>query len=233
MTDALARYELADSIATITMDDGKANALSPTMIEQLQAALDRARTDNAGAVVLAGRPDKFCAGFDLRIMMSGPDNAIALLRQGADLLMRLYELPVPLVIACTGHALAGGSLVVLTGDTRLCADGAYKIGLNEVAIGMPIPVLAMELARARLSPQELTRATLLANIYAPTDARAAGWFDAVLPAADVAAAAKVEAVRLAALSKPAFLATKARLRSATVNLIRTTFDEDVKSAMQR
>ncbi|HEY4057700.1 MAG TPA: crotonase/enoyl-CoA hydratase family protein [Kofleriaceae bacterium] len=233
MTDALARYELADNVATITMDDGKANALSPTMIEQLQAALDRARTENAGAVVLAGRPDKFCAGFDLRIMMSGPDNAIALLRQGGDLLLRLFELPVPLVIACTGHALAGGSLVVLTGDTRICADGAYKVGLNEVAIGLPVPVLAMELARARLSPQELTRATLLANIYTPTDARAAGWFDAVVPAGDVAAAAKAEAVRLAALPKAAFLGTKARLRSATINHIRTTFDDDVRGALNR
>ncbi|CAN5903326.1 crotonase/enoyl-CoA hydratase family protein [soil metagenome] len=233
MTDALARYELADSVATITMDDGKANALSPTMIEQVLAALDRARTENAGAVILAGRPDKFCAGFDLRIMMSGPDNAIALLRQGADLLMRLFELPVPLVIQCTGHALAGGSLVVLTGDTRLCAEGAYKIGLNEVSIGLPVPMLAMELARARLSPQELTRATLLANIYTPSDARAAGWVDSVHAASDLAAAAKAEAVRLAGLPKAAFIGTKSRLRSATVQLIRTSFDEDVKNALQR
>ena len=232
MTDSIVRYELADNIATITMDDGKANALSIAMIEQLMAALERA-TSEAGAVVLTGRPDKFCAGFDLRVMMSGPDAAIDLLRRGSALLMRLFELPLPLVIAATGHALAGGALVVLTGDHRIVADGAYKIGLNEVAIGLPVPVLAMELARARLLPTELTRATLLANIYAPADARTAGYVDAVVPADALATTALTEANRLAALSKPAFVGTKQRLRQATVEVIRNTFEEDVRRSMQR
>lgn len=232
MTDSIVRYELADTVATITMDDGKANALSIAMIEQLVAALDRAKSE-ASAVVLAGRPDKFCAGFDLRVMMSGPDQAIDLLRRGSDLLMRLFELPLPLVIAATGHALAGGALVVLTGDHRIVADGAYKIGLNEVAIGLPVPVLAMELARARLLPTELTRATLLANIYTPADARAAGYVDAVVPADALSQTAASEAKRLGALSKPAFIGTKQRLRQATVDVIRNTFEEDVRRSMQR
>jgi enoyl-CoA hydratase len=232
MSDPIVRYELADNVATITMDDGKANALSVAMIEQVVAALDRAKTE-AGAVVLTGRPDKFCAGFDLRVMMSGPDAAIDLLRRGSDLLLRLFELPLPLVIAATGHALAGGALVVLTGDHRIVADGAYKIGLNEVAIGLPVPVLAMELARARLLPTELTRATLLANIYAPADARAAGYVDAVVAADALAATAQTEAKRLAALSKPAFVGTKQRLRQAIVDLIRNSFEEDVRKSMQR
>ena len=232
MTDSIVRYELADNIATITMDDGKANALSIAMIEQLMAALERA-TLEAGAVVLTGRPDKFCAGFDLRVMMSGPDAAIDLLRRGSALLMRLFELPLPLVIAATGHALAGGALVVLTGDHRIVADGTFKVGLNEVAIGLPVPVLAMELARARLLPTELTHATLLANIYTPADARAAGYVDAVVPADALATTALAEAKRLAALSKPAFVGTKQRLRQATIEVIRNTFEEDVRRSMQR
>lgn len=231
MTD-IVRYELADNVATITMDDGKANALSIPMIEQLVAALDRAKSE-AGAAILTGRPDKFCAGFDLRVMMSGPEQAIDLLRRGSDLLLRLFELPLPLVIAATGHALAGGALVVLTGDHRIVADGGYKIGLNEVAIGLPVPVLAMELARARLLPTELTRATLLANIYAPADARAAGYVDDVVAADTLASTALAEAKRLAALSKPAFIGTKQRLRQATIDLIRGTFEEDVRRSMQR
>lgn len=232
MTDSIVRYELADNVATITMDDGKANALSIAMIEQLVAALERAKSE-AGAVILTGRPDKFCAGFDLRVMMSGPDQAIDLLRRGSDLLLRLFELPLPLVIAATGHALAGGALVVLTGDHRIAADGAYKIGLNEVAIGLPVPVLAMELTRARLLPTELTRATLLANIYTPTTAVAAGYVDAVASADALATTALAEAKRLAALSKPAFIGTKQRLRQATVDLIRGSFEEDVRRSMQR
>lgn len=233
MSDALVRYELANSIATLTMDDGKANALSPTMLEQVNAALDRVSTDNAGAVILTGRADRFCAGFDLKIMMSGPEAATDLLRRGADFLMRLFQLPVPLVVAVTGHAMAGGALVVLTGDTRIVADGAYKIGLNEVAIGMPVPVLAMELARARLTSTELTRATLLAQIYTPTDARTAGYVDHVVAADGLVAAATTEAERLAKLPKHAFLGTKQRLRQATVDLIKSTFEDDVRRALGR
>src|SRR6185369_13460742 len=124
----------------------------------------------AQAIVLSGRPDRFCAGFDLKVMMSGPENATALLVRGSDLLMKLYGASIPLVIACTGHALAGGALVLLTGDVRIGAAGAFRIGLNEVSIGMPVPVLAMELARDRLSPTDLACATLMAQIYTPEEA---------------------------------------------------------------
>src|ERR1700759_4217907 len=126
------------------MGHGKGNALSNEMIDQLLAALTRAETE-AKAMVLAGRPERFCAGFDLKVMMSGPANATALLTRGSELLLRLYAAKVPLVIACTGHALAGGALVVLTGDLRIAAAGAFKIGLNEVLIGLPGPVRALGL----------------------------------------------------------------------------------------
>jgi len=166
-------YQLENKVAVIQMDDGKANALSKVMIDGLLAALARAESE-ASAIVLAGRAERFCAGFDLRVMMSSPQAATELLGAGSDLLLNLYGAKVPLVIACTGHALAGGALVVLTGDYRIGAAGAYKLGLNEVSIGMPVPVLAMELARDRLLPTELTHATLLAKIYDPEGARAAG-----------------------------------------------------------
>ncbi len=173
-------YTLEDSLAVVRMDDGKANALSVEMIDALLAALARAEGE-AKALVLAGRPERFCAGFDLRVMMSGPEQATALLKRGSELLLKLYDAAVPLVIACTGHALAGGALVVLTGDLRLGAAGAFKIGLNEVSIGLPVPVLAMELARDRLTKSELHRATLLATIYTPDDAKRAGYLDDVVP----------------------------------------------------
>ena len=149
MADLLT-YALDGSTAVVTMDDGKANALSNEMIDQLLAALTRAEGE-AKAMVLAGRAERFCAGFDLKVMMSGPANATALLTRGSELLLRLYGAKVPLVIACTGHALAGGALVVLTGDLRIAAAGAFKIGLNEVQIGLPVPMLAIKLARDRKS----------------------------------------------------------------------------------
>ena len=224
-------YSLEDSIAVIRMDDGKANALSVTMIDALLAALDRAEGE-AKAIVLAGRDERFCAGFDLRVMMSGPDQATALLTRGSELLMRLYEAKLPLVIACTGHALAGGALVVLTGDLRIGAQGAFKIGLNEVAIGLPVPVLAMELARDRLATTELPRATLMAQIYAPDEAVRAGYLDEVVPADQLLERAKAEAARLGALSNQAYRATKTRLRKATVDHIRSSLAADMATIMK-
>ncbi len=231
MFDAPVRYQLTDDIAVIAMDDGKANALSMPMIDAVLGALDRAAGE-AKAVILTGRPGRFCAGFDLRVMMSGPDAAVALLTRGADLLLRLFEYPLPLVIAASGHALAGGALVVLTGDTRLgIAGDDVKVGLNEVAIGMPVPLLAMELARARLNPAALTAATLFAQVYTPAGAQTAGYLDAVVAAEDLAAAALTEAKRLGALPRAAYAGTKQRLRGPVAATIRAGFLDDVNRAL--
>lgn len=221
-----ATYSLEGKTAVIAMDDGKANALSNEMLSSLGDALDRAERE-ASAVVLTGRTDRFCAGFDLRIMMSSPDAAKALLVRGADLFMRLYGLPLPLVIACTGHALAGGAIVLMTGDLRLCAAGPYRIGLNEVSIGLPVPILAMALARDRLLPTALSRATLLGQIYPPDEAARAGYVDEVVEPADLLPRALGEAERLGSLSRTAIKATKARLRGATIDHVRATLESDM------
>jgi enoyl-CoA hydratase len=224
------RYELDDGVAVVTMDDGKANALSLAMLEALVAALTRAESE-AKAMVLAGRAERFSAGFDLKVMMAGPASARELLGKGADALMRLYGAKLPLVIACTGHALAAGALVVLTGDYRVGAQGAYKLGLNEVTIGLPVPVLAMELARDRLSRRALTRATLLGQIYDPEGALAAGYLDSVVAPADVVGTAIAEARKLGAIARAAFTATKQRLRGATIRHITETTAADLRELL--
>ncbi len=230
MTTDVLTYTLDQKVAVIRMDDGKANALSVAMIDGLLAALTRAE-DEASAIVLTGRPDRFCAGFDLRVMMSGPEQAKALLGRGSELLLRLFGTTVPLVIACTGHALAGGALVVLTGDSRIGAQGAFKLGLNEVQIGLPVPVLAMEFARSRLTPAELTRATLLAQIYTPDEAVRAGYLDRVVDSDQLLARAMEEATRLGALARSAFKATKLRLRGGVIADIQARMEEDLRTLM--
>ena len=230
MNSEILTYALEGTTAVVTMDDGTANALSDAMIAALLAALTRAEGE-ATAMVLVGRPDRFCAGFDLRVMMSGPEAARSLLGRGSELLMRLYGASIPLIMACTGHALAGGALVLLTGDVRIGAAGAFRIGLNEVSIGMPVPVLAMELSRDRLTSTELSRATLMAQIYAPEAAAKAGYLDEVVPPTDVLARAKEEATRLGVLAKGAFSATKTRLRGKTIKHIQDTLEEDMKSLL--
>lgn len=219
MNDSIVTYELRGQVACITMNDGKANALSNTMLSQLASAFDRAESE-AGSVLLSGRDGRFCAGFDLKVMMSGPEHALELVMTGGQLLLRLYELGLPLVIACTGHALAGGVLLAATGDTRIGAHGDFKIGLNEVANGMPVPVLAHELARDRLDPRELFAAVTQARIYDPEGAVRAGWLDRVVAPEALAGVAMEEAARLAKLPAGAYSVTKRSLREQTLTYIR-------------
>lgn len=224
-------YVLEDKVAVVTMDDGKANALSQAMIEALLAAHTRAERE-ANAMVLAGRPERFCAGFDLRVMMSGPEAATTLLKSGSSLLMKFYGSPIPLVIACTGHAVAGGALLALTGDYRIGAQGPYKMGLNELSIGLPVPVLAMELARDRLSRRALVQATLLATMYDPDAAVSAGYLDIAVPADQVLTRARAEAAKLSVLPRVPFVQTKQRLRGATIQHVNSSLDADMRDIMK-
>jgi len=221
-------YRLEATTAVVQMDDGKANALSDAMIAEVGEALARAEKE-ASALVLAGRPERFCAGFDLRVMMSSPEAAEALLRRGADILMRLYGSPLPVVVACSGHALAAGALVLLAADVRIGAAGAFRIGLNEVSIGLPTPMLAMELARDRIATTELGRATLQAQIYGPEEAARVGFLDETVPATEVLARSLEQAAKLGALPRRAFHETKKRLRGKTIELVRCTLDEDLRA----
>jgi len=220
------RFDLRGDVAVITMDDGKANALAHDMIDQLDAAIDRAE-DGAKAIVLTGREERFCAGFDLRVMMQGPAAATALVTAGGALLLRLYELGLPLVVACTGHALAGGVLLAATGDTRIGVTGAFKLGLNEVANGLPVPILAHAFARDRLARRELVAATVQARIYDPRGAVAAGWLDRIVEPGQLMDEALAEATALARLPAAAYRLTKRSLRSQTVAHIRATMADDL------
>jgi enoyl-CoA hydratase len=226
MESSFVSVDLRDQIALITMDDGKANALGHDMLAGLEAAFDRAEAE-AKAVVLGGRAGRFSAGFDLKVMMSGPDNAMKLVARGGELMLRLYELPLPLVIACSGHALAGGVLLAATGDTRIGARGEFQLGLNEVRMGIPVPILAHELARDRLRKSELIPATVQAKIYDPDAAVHAGWLDRAVEPAELAEAAFAEATSLAALPGVAYQVTKQSVRRDTIQRIRSQMEANI------
>jgi enoyl-CoA hydratase len=229
MTDApaLPTYRFVDGVAVVTMDDGKANAISPAVLDSLGLALDQAEADSARALVLAGRPGKFSAGFDLATMTSGVEPMRALVDAGCRFMMRLYGLGIPTVAACTGHALAAGALVLLSCDHRVSGDGPAKIGLNEVAIGMGLPIFAVELARARLASNEFEPATMQARIYDPAGALAAGYLDRVVPDADVVDEAIGDARRLGGLRTGAYALTKTRSRERTIAHILDTLTDDI------
>jgi len=220
------RYELRDEIAVITMDDGKANALSHEVIDALHACLDRAESE-ARAVLLTGRERRLSGGFDLTVMISSPEATRNLVTAGAELMLRLYTFPRPVVVACTGHALAAGAILLLVADARIGAEGDFKIGLNEVAIQLTLPLFALELARDRLSKRHFSAAVTQARIFDPVSAQDAGYLDATAKAEILFETAFDEARRLATLPDPAFRNTKQRERAATVRYIRETLAADM------
>lgn len=219
-------YQLTDGVAVVTLDDGKANAISGTLLEGLHRALDQAESE-ARAVVIVGREGRFSAGFDLAAMTASPESMRTLVTDGARLLMRLYGLAMPTVAACTGHALAAGALVLLSCDHRVGAEGSFKIGLNEVGIGMALPMFAIELARERLASNEFGPATMQARIYDPAGAVGAGYLDRVVAPAEVLDTALADAQRLAELRTGAYARTKLIARQGVISRILTALDADM------
>jgi len=221
-------YEVTDGVAVLRLDDGKANAVGYDTIAAVDAAIEDAEQD-AGALVITGREGRFSAGFDLGVIGEGPEAARDLVATGARTAARLYGAAIPVVAACTGHAIAFGAIMLLSSDVRLGADVKAKIGLIEVSIGMPLPIFAIELARDRLSPRHFTAATALATAYSPRGAAEAGYLDEVVPADELDDAAMQRAQALAArVRRTAFASTRRTARQKTIDLIMSTLDEDLE-----
>ena len=216
--------EIEGDVAVLRLDDGKANAISMDALAALGAALDRAEKEAKG-VALIGRPGRFSGGFDLNVMRSGDAAAMGnLVKAGAELAIRLYGFPSPVVIGCSGHAIAMGAVLLLSADARIGTAGDFKIGLNEVAIRMTLPMFAVELAQDRLSRRHLQAATVQAQIYDPSGAIDAGYLDRVVAPKELERAAIGEAQRLAVLDPAAHHGTKLNLRGPTLERRRASLE---------
>jgi enoyl-CoA hydratase len=221
----LLTYERDDRIARITLDDGKVNALSIPMLRELHAALDQAEADGA-VVVLGGREGYLSAGFDLGVFRDEPERLPEMLRLGATLCERLLGFPTPVLAACSGHAIAAGSFLLLSADARIGVEGPFKIGLNEVRIGLTMPLFVIELARHRLAPAHFDRAVISAVMYEPTDAVTAGFLDRAVPAADFDEAIAAAAADLVGLNPEAHAATKLRARAAALTALHDAIEAE-------
>lgn len=215
----MATTERRDGVLICHLDDGKANALSSAVIEAITAAIDEAEAvDDVHAVVLHGREGKFSAGFDLSVMLGDDVAAIAaLVADGGELVRKIYASGVPVVAACTGHALAAGALILLGCDVRIGSDRPCKIGLNEVAIGMTLPDWALTLAGERLSTRHLQRAIPTARITDGAGAVDVGYLDEVVADTDVLDAAVAQAAEFAGLSSKAYAVTVHKMRGDAVS----------------
>lgn len=226
------RYVLSDGIAQITMDDGKANALSPSMLDGLNNALDHAMAAEA-AVLLAGRPGVFSAGFDLGVLQAGGPEAADMIVAGFNLAERLLHFPRPVVIACSGHAVAMGVFLLLSGDYRVGAIGEFRFTANEVAIGLTMPRAAVEVLRQRLTPAAFSRAVGLSEVFGGEGAVAAGFLDVLVPREEVPDLAWDAVRRFAALPAEAHAASKLRARAATLRALREAIELDAAELSDR
>ena len=224
MSDLIA-YHLEDGIATLTLSNGKVNAISPQVITAFNAALDQAEQDRA-VVIITGQPGILSGGYDLKVMTASPEQAIELVRQGSTLARRMLAHPFPVVIACTGHAVAKGAFLLLSVDYRIGVEGPFSIGLNEVQIGMTMHHAGIELARDRLRKSAFHRSVINGEMFNPLTAVDAGFLDKVVKPEELQAAALEAARQLKKINMKAHRNTKLKVRKALLETLDKAIEED-------
>ncbi|GLH19407.1 enoyl-CoA hydratase [Pseudomonas sp. 2957] len=207
----LIAYHLEDGIATLTLNNGKVNAISPDVIAAFNAALDQAVADRA-VVIITGQPGILSGGYDLKVMTAGPKEAVALVTAGSTLARRLLSHPFPVIVACPGHAVAKGAFLLLSADYRIGVDGPFSIGLNEVQIGMTMHHAGIELARDRLRRSAFHRSVINGEMFDPQSAVDAGFLDKVVTAEELQGAALAAARQLKKINMLAHKNTKLKVR---------------------
>jgi len=214
----LISYHLEDDIATLTLSNGKVNAISPDVIAAFNAALDQAVTDRA-VVIITGQPGILSGGYDLKVMTAGPKEAVSLVTSGSTLARRLLSHPFPVIVACPGHAVAKGAFLLLSADYRIGVEGPFSIGLNEVQIGMTMHHAGIELARDRLRKSALHRSVINGEMFDPQGAVDAGFLDKVVGIEELQGAALAAARQLKKINMTAHKNTKLKVRKALLEAL--------------
>jgi enoyl-CoA hydratase len=221
-------YQSEVNYGMITLNNGKANAISHEVIEGLNGCLDLAEKENK-VVILTGTSGMFSAGFDLKVMTKSPDSAKELVTKGSRLSLRMLSFPQPIIIACSGHAIAKGAFLLLSGDYRIGVEGDFKIGLNEVMIGMTMHHAGIAIAKARLSEVYVNRSVNNAEIFNPKQAITAGFLDMIVPEDQLLSAAIKIAEMSSKLNKKAHAATKLKVRLPHLEALKKAIELDLKS----
>jgi len=219
-------YDLQGGVATVAMDDGKTNSMNIAMLDELHGAFDQALKDNA-IVILTGREGIFSSGFDLNVFGQGAAMVLRMLTLGAELAEKVLSFPMPVITACNGHALPMGAFLMLSADRRICTEGEYKIGMNEVAIGLTVPYFAIEIARQRLTPAEFNRSVSTAYMYTPHEAVLAGYSDQVVAVDKLMETAIEISEELLKLDMIAHRATKLRVRDEALKRLRSSIETEL------
>jgi enoyl-CoA hydratase len=210
--------EEADSVATIRIDDGKANAFSEDLLSALSDALDVAIARDRAALIV-GRDGFLSAGFDLSVMRAGAAARKTLVLAGLELALKIFESPVPVIVCCTGHAIAAGTLLLLPSEHVLVPDAQVKIGFNETAIGIELSPFVLALARYRLLPSAYNQ-ILRGQLLGAADAQQAGYVDEIVPPDELLPRSLEVAQHFAGLDPLSYRRTKEAMRSDTASSLR-------------
>ncbi len=225
----LVALDISNQVATITLNNGKVNAISHELIDALHAALDQAEAEKA-VVVLTGQPGILSGGYDLKTMQSGPEAAIGLVTAGSKLTRRMIAFPTPIVAACPGHAVAKGAFLLLCSDYRIGVSGPFKLGLNEVAIGMTMHHAGIEMARDRMPRRFFNRSVINAEMFSPETAIEAGLLDVVVPPEKLMETAIAAAEQFKQLNMNAHHQTKLKSRDAYIKAMDAAIEADAQGS---
>jgi enoyl-CoA hydratase/carnithine racemase len=211
-------------VTVVRLEHGPVNALDLELLGALTAAVGEC----PGPLVLTGAGRAFSAGVDLRRIVEGDEQyTAALLGALSDLFLAVFDHPAPTVAAVNGHAIAGGCVLALACDLRLMAAG--RMGLTELAVGVPFPSAAREIARYALGPA-VSRVVLGADTVEAADAVRMGLVDDVVPADELLDRATALATRLAGHDASAYALEKRRLHRPVRDAVAAVDDQDVVSA---
>lgn len=223
-------YKEENNYAVITLNNGKVNAISHEVIDELNTCFDQAEAAQK-VVILTGQSGIFSGGYDLKSMTKSPESALELVTKGSTLSHRMLSFPFPIIIACSGHAIAKGAFLLLSADYRLGTDGDFKIGLNEVMIGMTMHNAGIEIAKARLAPVYFERSVSNSEIYTPKEAISAGFLDKTVPQEHLLPTAIKIAEMFSQLNKKAHAETKLKLRNSYLLTIAKAIQQDIDEGL--
>jgi enoyl-CoA hydratase/carnithine racemase len=206
-----------------------ANAFSPELIVQLKQAVESVVPDGARALVLSGAAGRFSAGFDVPLLLTLDRPAIASVwREFYTLLRALALSPIPVAAAITGHATAGGSVLPLFCDCRIAAQGDWKLGLNEVQVGLALPPVIFAGLRRLVGPHQAERLAVGGVLISPEEASRIGLVDEVVSLDQVVSRAIEWSRSLLALPVDAMAATRRRARADLFELFASSFDPELE-----
>lgn len=220
------------AVRELRLNRPPANALSPELIVGLRHAVEAAPHDGARALVLSGAPGRFSAGLDVPLLLTLDRPAIANLWRELYALLRALALsPIPIAAAITGHATAGGTVLPLFCDCRIVAQGDWKLGLNEVQVGLPLPPVIFAGLKRLIGVRQAERLAVGGLLISPDEAARIGLVDEIVPLDQVVGRAIEWSRSLLALPVDAMAMTRRRARADLFEFFAASLDSELDESI--